>query len=195
MGSAEDRVAEIVAERGKPNAKRSQVSPNKAKVGRPLKDSRVDESVINDLARIGCTWDELEALTGLSRPTLESRFFHVIEKGRAEMRMSLRRQQIRTALSPVDPAHGTMLVWLGKTLLGQSETSKVELTGANGGPVAHADATADILQAYALEALALVSEAERIASAGSDALCEAAADGVGEPVLPAQAAEESQDGA
>jgi hypothetical protein len=71
----------------------------------------------------------------------------------------------------------------------------VELTGANGGPVAHADATADILQAYALEALALVSEAERIASAGSDALCEAAADGVGEPVLPAQAAEESQDGA
>ena len=46
----------------------------------------------------------------------------------------------------------------------------VAMTGADGGPIVYADATADQLQAYALEALATVEAAERICaqSGGAD---------------------------
>ena len=54
---------------------------------------------------------------------------------------------------------------------------RIEVTGADGGPIQHADTTPDKLQAYALEAVALVSEAERIATQGSHAPSEVAADG------------------
>jgi hypothetical protein len=164
MDDNERRVAEIVAAR-------TGEAPKK-KTGRPPKQPRVEEAVIEDLAGVGCTMEELVLLTGLSEDTLSRRFAGVIEKGRASMRMSLRRQQIATATNPRDPAHGTMLVWLGKVLLGQSETAKLEVTGADGGPIAHADVSPEKRSAYLEEAFALVAEAERIATASSEALRE-----------------------
>jgi hypothetical protein len=37
-----------------------------------------------------------------------------------------------------------MLIWLGKVILGQRDTSAVVLTGANGGPVQTVNATVEI---------------------------------------------------
>lgn len=108
MDANEAEVARIVAERdGKP----------KRGPGRPPKEPRVTEDVIADMASVGCTWEEMETLTGLSRPTLENRYLHVIEKGRAELRQSLRHKQVQLAKA----GDKTMLIWLGKQLLGQSE--------------------------------------------------------------------------
>lgn len=176
MDANERRVAEIVAARdGKP----------KHAGGRPPKTPKVDDEAIANLAAIMCTMDEIALITGLSVDTLERRFAGVIEKGRAEGRMSLRRQQYKVAMTPAIPGSATMLVWLGKTVLGQREESRVEITGAAGGPIAHADVTSDKLEAYALEALATVEAAERICAEGVVAAGEPAGDGVGEPLHPA----------
>jgi len=55
--------------------------------------------------------------------------------------------------------------------------TRVEVTGVDGGPITHADATQDALEVYALEALTTVEAAERIARESSDAACPAKADG------------------
>jgi hypothetical protein len=86
-------------------------------------------------------------------------------------------------------AHG--MIW---DRLEGSAVKRVEMTGANGGPITHADVTADTLSAYALEAIALVEAAERIANAGGADGGEVAADGAREPVLLPQAAAEPADG-
>ena len=52
-----------------------------------------------------------------------------IENGRANGRQTLRRLQWQAA----NEGNSTMLVWLGKQLLGQRD--KTELTGADGGPM------------------------------------------------------------
>ena len=48
--------------------------------------------------------------------------------------MSLRSRQLEVAYGD-SPQAVTMLVHLGKTILGQSETHRHELSGASGGPI------------------------------------------------------------
>jgi hypothetical protein len=54
-----------------------------------------------------------------------------IERGRGNGRGSVRRAQFEKAMGGSD----TMLIWLGKVLCGQKDTSAVVVTGANNGPV------------------------------------------------------------
>jgi DNA-binding XRE family transcriptional regulator len=89
-------------------------------MGRPR--IQVDEKLLEDLASIGCTTEEMATILGVSKRTLETRFCAVIEKGRADLDMSLRRQQVTVAKT----GNVTMLIWLGKQRLGQSD--KVENT-------------------------------------------------------------------
>ncbi len=102
-------------------------------MARPLK--QIDEKLLAGLARIGCTVEEMASILDCSKDTLERRFAALIEKGRSEMKMSLRRQQIRL----MENGNATMAIWLGKQYLGQAD--RQELTGAGGQAIAVKDVT------------------------------------------------------
>ena len=84
-------------------------------MGRPKIE--VDEELLASLAGIGCTTLEMASILGCSKDTLERRFAALIEKGRSEMKRSLRRTQLRLA----EEGNAAMAIWLGKQLLGQHE--------------------------------------------------------------------------
>lgn len=92
-------------------------------MARPLK--QVDEKLIIRLAKIGCTTEEIALVADCSKDTLERRFAAVIEKGRAGMRMSLRRIQWRLA----EKGNVVMAIWLGKQHLEQREPlTRIEIS-------------------------------------------------------------------
>lgn len=75
------------------------------------------------LAQVGCTDEEIASHLDCSPDTLTRRYADLLKKGRAQLRMSLRRAQVKKALA----GDNTMLIWLGKILLGQKEP-RTEIT-------------------------------------------------------------------
>jgi transcriptional regulator with XRE-family HTH domain len=73
--------------------------------------------MVESLARIGCTLEEIASITGVSESTLKRRAGNEIAKGHDEMRTSLRRWQFLKAKD----GNVAMLIWLGKQYLGQRE--------------------------------------------------------------------------
>jgi hypothetical protein len=71
------------------------------------------EEVIK-LAKLGCTVEEMSDWFGVPFNTLKYNFSSEIAKGRAETKQALRRAQIALALK----GNATMLIWLGKNMLG-----------------------------------------------------------------------------
>jgi len=69
------------------------------------------------LAQIGCKNQEIADWFGLDENTLTYNFSVELLKGRESLKQSLRQAQIRLALS----GNATMLIWLGKNILLQSE--------------------------------------------------------------------------
>jgi len=100
--------------------------------GRPRIE--VDLREVEELARIGCSEDDMGAVLGVSHELIRRRknsdpeFRAALEKGRATTRNSLRRLQLKQALQ----GNKTMLIWLGKQLLGQTDRQTTEVTGAKG---------------------------------------------------------------
>jgi len=90
------------------------------KMGRPVKE--IDEDLLYKLAQIHCTMKEMVDIIGVSEDTLKRRYAGLIDKGKAEGKMRLRRKQIEVAMSG-NPA---LLIFLGKSMLGQSETPVAE---------------------------------------------------------------------
>jgi predicted DNA-binding transcriptional regulator AlpA len=88
-------------------------------------------------ASIGCTVEDIAALLGLSRKTIynhmeqDPELAEAMDRGRGMGRASLRRMQWEKA----EVGDTSMLIWLGKVLCGQRDSSVVAVTGANGGPV------------------------------------------------------------
>lgn len=76
--------------------------------------------LVENLALVGCTADEISTITGVALRTLKRNYGTLIKKGKDELRGSLRRRQVEAALA----GNVTMLIWLGKQLLGQKD--KVE---------------------------------------------------------------------
>jgi hypothetical protein len=72
--------------------------------------------------------EEMASFFGCSVDTLERNFADTIKKGKDKGRMSLRRLQFEKAQS----GNTTMLIWLGKQLLGQKD--KIE-TSENNDPL------------------------------------------------------------
>lgn len=89
---------------------------NKPGAGRPRIE--VNEELIYSLARIFCTQEEISTITGVSVDTLHRNYADVIKKGNDNGRMSLRRKQFQSAIA----GNTTMLIWLGKNLLGQKDS-------------------------------------------------------------------------
>lgn len=84
-------------------------------MARPLKE--IDADLVEKLASVGCTVEEVALVCDCSRDTLERRFAANIAKGRAEGRTSLRKLQWDSARS----GNVTMQIFLGKVVLGQRE--------------------------------------------------------------------------
>jgi hypothetical protein len=65
---------------------------------------------------------EMVDILGVSEDTLKRRFAGIIDKGKAEGKMRLRRKQIEVAMK----GNAVMLIWLGKQILSQSDTPITE---------------------------------------------------------------------
>lgn len=94
----------------------SEEKTKKNKGGRPKK--QVDQDLLYKLATIHCTMKEMVDILGVSEDTLKRNFSDIIDKGKAEGKMRLRRKQIEVAMK----GNAVMLIWLGKQMLGQAET-------------------------------------------------------------------------
>lgn len=92
-------------------------------VGRDRKVIPPEE--VQHLASLGCTNREMCGWFGISKDSLRYNFTPYLEKGRSELYHSLRRAQIAAALA----GNPTMLIWLGKQYLQQSDAGAV--TDAN----------------------------------------------------------------
>ncbi len=83
----------------------------------------LDEELIMKLASIHCTMEEIASICGCSVDTLERRYAEAIKIAKDKGKSSLRRHQWEAA----QKGNITMMIWLGKQLLGQKDVSRVEL--------------------------------------------------------------------
>jgi len=86
-------------------------------VGRGANRKVVPPDDVYKLAALGCTIEEICEWFQVKPDTLKYNFAEYIAKGRADLKHRLRRAQIKTALD----GNATLLIWLGKNILGQSD--------------------------------------------------------------------------
>jgi hypothetical protein len=86
------------------------------KVGRPKKE--LDYKLIEELASIFCTQEEIATILGVNRSTLfrDEQFSNIYSKGHSVAKQSLRRKQFKLA-----DTNAYMAVFLGKQYLGQKD--------------------------------------------------------------------------
>ena len=82
----------------------------------------IDQALVEKLASIHCTMEEIASVVGCSVDTLERRFAEPIKKAKDKGKSSLRRHQWEAA----QKGNITMLIWLGKQLLGQRDQAVIE---------------------------------------------------------------------
>jgi hypothetical protein len=79
---------------------------------------KIDPRQVEQLAAIGCSYAEIAAVVGCSHDTIERRFALVIKEGHEKRNASVRRAQYEVG---VKNKNATMLIWLGKQFLGQTD--------------------------------------------------------------------------
>ena len=102
------------------------------KGGRPRVD--LDMETLTSLVRIQCTAEECAGVLNVSVDTIDRRlkevhgigFADFIKRHSGEGKASLRRAQFKAATEDRQP---TMLVWMGKQMLGQTDKQETKLTG------------------------------------------------------------------
>ena len=82
----------------------------------------IDTEEVEKLAGYGCTNIEIADFFGCSSDLIEKSYSEFLTKGRANLKKRLRKAQLDTALS----GNSTMLIWLGKQMLGQVDKQEVE---------------------------------------------------------------------
>jgi hypothetical protein len=87
-------------------------------VGRGENKKIIDPKEVEKLAGLGMKTSEMSEWFGVDDSTLNYNFKQNILKGKHNLNCSLRQAQIRLALS----GNATMLIWLGRNMLGQSES-------------------------------------------------------------------------
>lgn len=86
-------------------------------VGRGRRKKVVVPQDVYNLAAIGCSDREIAQWFDVDENTLRYNFSDIIAKGREALKHSLRRAQLKLALS----GNAVMLIWLGKNYLGQTD--------------------------------------------------------------------------
>ena len=86
---------------------------------------KIDYSIVEKLANIQCTQEEIASFLELSVRTLQrdEEFCRIYKKGQDNGKMSLRRMQFKLA-----DKNPTMAIWLGKQYLKQKDNIEVEST-------------------------------------------------------------------
>ena len=102
MALTEDQIQAEVESIGKPK-------------GRPPKP--VDENIVFELARLMCTNVEIAGILRISHDTLTRNYRDILDEGRSDAKVCLRREQFRKAME----GNVQMLIFLGKQYLNQSE--------------------------------------------------------------------------
>ena len=87
-------------------------------VGRGANKKVIPPNEVEKLARLWCSYEEIADWFEIPVETLKYNFRDLITKGRSETKQALRRTQIKVALT----GNTTMLIWLGKNILGQSDS-------------------------------------------------------------------------
>ena len=91
-------------------------------MGRP--PIEIDGKLVEKMASWGAKTQEIADHFGVSDDTISRRFAAELIKGRSDVRMSLRQWQ----LSVAKKGNPTMLIWLGKQMLGQQDKTEIQLT-------------------------------------------------------------------
>jgi len=92
----------------------------------------LDPAKVETLASYDCTLEEIASGLGVSTDTLDRRrkehpeIAEAIVRGRARIRTSLRKAQLKSAIKDGNPQ---MLKWMGQQLLGQSDKQDVKHGG------------------------------------------------------------------
>jgi len=87
-------------------------------VGRGENKKVIDPKEVEKLASIGMKNSEIAEFLDIDDSTLGYNFKQQLTKGRHNLKVSLRRAQLSLALS----GNATLLIWLGKNILGQSDS-------------------------------------------------------------------------
>ena len=90
-------------------------------MARPKKYN-IDTNEVEKLAGYGCTNIEIANFFGCSSDLIEKSYSEFLRKGRADLKKRLRKAQIDTAVA----GNPTMLVWLGKQMLNQTDRQEIE---------------------------------------------------------------------
>tara|TARA_Y100000401_G_scaffold10522_1_gene7192 strand:- start:4768 stop:5079 length:312 start_codon:yes stop_codon:yes gene_type:complete len=85
-------------------------------MARPKKHN-IDTEQLEKLASYGCTNREIASFFNCSESLIKKSYSSFLTKGRDKGKMRLRQMQWKAA----DRGNVTMLIWLGKQVLGQSE--------------------------------------------------------------------------
>lgn len=89
-------------------------------MARPIKS--IDTKVLEGLAKINCTYEEISAVLGIDPSTLTRRYAHIIKEGREKGKMSLKRAMWKNA---IDKENVAMQIFLSKNLLEYSDRNEV----------------------------------------------------------------------
>ena len=93
----------------------------KKKTGRPLIE--IPALKVEQLASFGCSTTEIAQFYGVDEGTIRRRFSENLTKGRSTGKIKLRQLQMKAA----EKGNVTMLIWLGKQMLGQTDRQEIEM--------------------------------------------------------------------
>lgn len=86
-------------------------------VGRGDNKTIINPDDVERLAIVGMTNQEISDYFNISYSSVDYNFSDILTKGRAQLKERLRQAQLKYALK----GNPTLLIWLGKNLLGQTE--------------------------------------------------------------------------
>jgi len=140
------------------------MAKTKKKIGRPL--IKVDKETFEKLCGLHCTLIEISGFMGCSDETIErwckreygKPFAEVNKLKRGKGAVSLRRKQFEVAMN----GNPTLLIWLGKQYLDQSDKNELN---AN---ISHAHTVTDLIKGTRTEQLALEAQARDVTPEGDD---------------------------
>ena len=84
----------------------------------------IDTEQVEKLASFGCTNIEIASVFGCDESLIRKSYSEFLIKGREKGKVRLRQMQWKAA----EAGSHTMLVWLGKQVLGQTDKQEVEVT-------------------------------------------------------------------
>lgn len=89
----------------------------------PRKD--LDPAGVEKLAAIGCTDAEIAEFYSCSQGHVRGRYRESLDAGRAKLKQSIRRAQLKA----MRQGNITMMIWLGKQCLGQTDKQEISEHG------------------------------------------------------------------